>query len=156
MIYISNISNLDGSGEQRLTEGAGPALSPDQRYVAFTRSGSLYLFDLETMEEKTLLDRGDGRAIVYPIWHPDGDTIFFLRETVFDSDIYAIQKDGTNPRLVVKGGGWYEHLFWPGPLSPDGGHLLYTDCHDDCAGLLVLDLETGNRVSLSDQAGYGA
>ena len=75
---------------------------------------------------------------------------------VFSSDIHAIEKDGTNLRLVVKGGGLYDFVFWPGPFSPDGRKLLYTDCHDDCATLLVLDLDTRNRTELSGRAGYGA
>ncbi len=149
-------SNLDGSGEQRLVEGWGPDLSPDQRHVAFTRNKSLYLFDLQTMKEKILVEIDTGRPAVEPVWHPRGSTIFFNRTGVFLSDIYAIEKDGTNLRLVVPGGGYYDFLSWPGPFSPDGGHLLYTNCHDDCESLRVVDLDTGNRTELSGRTSYGA
>ena len=159
MIYKSN---LDGSGEQKLTEGWGPALSPDQRHVAFTRNKNLYLLDLETMEKKILVeyDPDDpdkaNRALVSPFWHPRGSTIFFNMESVFLVDIYAVEKDGTNFRLVVDGGGLYDFLSWPGPFSPDGHYLLYTDCHDACETLRVVDLRTGNRVRLSERTSYGA
>ena len=52
VIYISN---LDGSGERKLTDGYSAILSQDQRHVTFRRNGDLYLLDLKTMEEKTLL-----------------------------------------------------------------------------------------------------
>ena len=154
-------SNLDGSGEQRLTEGYDPALSPDQRYVAFTKKGDLYLLDLQTMNENILVEYDPdtiNRFVVAPLWHPDGSrtTIFFNMENVFLSDIYAIEKDGTNFRLVVAGGGMYDFLSWPGPFSPDGGLLLYTDCHDDCYTLRVVDLDTGNKTRLSERADFGA
>lgn len=155
-------SNLDGSGEQKLTEGDGPALSPDQRHMAFTRDRNLHLLDLETGEESALVeyDPDDpekaNRHIVAPIWHPRGSTIFFNMESVFLLDIYAVEKDGTNFRLVVGGGGLYDFLSWPGPFSPDGHYLLYTDCHDACQTLRVVDLRTGNRVRLSERTSYGA
>ena len=152
-------SNLDGSGEQRLTEGWGPALSPDQRQVAFPRDGNLYLLDLETMEEKILVEYDPDIttwSIDIPFWHPRGSTIFFNWVSVFLSDIYAVEKDGTNLRLVVAGGGLYDFLSWPGPFSPDGSKLLYTDCHDACETLRVVDLGTGTRTRLSERTSYGA
>ena len=154
-------SNLDGTGEQKLTEGYAPALSQDQRHVAFTRYGNLYLLDLQTMGEMILVEHDPDTInafAVAPLWHPDGSrtTIFFNMENIFLSDIYAIEKDGTNFRLVVKGGGMYDFLSWPGPFSPDGRKLLYTDCHDDCEALRVVDLDTGNRTRLSERTSYGA
>ncbi len=151
-------SNLDGSGEQRLTEGRRPALSPDQRHVAFSRNKRLYLLDLQTMEEKILVDYDpeNPASITGLIWHPRGSTTFFNMVSVFLSDIYAVEKAGTNFRLVVGGGGMYDFLSWPGPFSPDGRKLLYTDCHDDCEALRVVDLDTGNRTRLSERTSYGA
>ena len=149
-------SNLDGSGEQRLTEGNLPALSPDQRFTVFSKDLDMYLLDLGTMEEKILVEWEGGRIPSDFFWHPDGGTIFFNMENVFLSDIYAIEKDGTNFRLVVMGGGMYDFLSWPGPFSPDGRKLLYTDCHDDCESLRVVDLDTGNRTRLSERTSYGA
>ena len=158
-------SNLDGSGEQKLTEGTGPALSPDQNTVAFTKSGELYLLDLATMVEEILVEYGPGDPgkadwpLAAPFWHPRGSTIFVNAVGLFRSDIYAVEKDGTNFRLVVGGGaagGLYDFLSWPGPFSPDGHYLLYTDCHDACETLRVVDLRTGNRVRLSERTSYGA
>ena len=110
------------------------------------------------MEEKILVeyDPDIGRSIGGPIWHPRGSTIFFNMESVFLSDIYAIEKDGTNFRLVVAGGGVFDSLSWPGPFSPDGRKLPYTDCHDECETLRVVDLDTSNRTRLSERTSYGA
>ena len=153
-------SNLDGSEEQKLADGYGPALSPDHRHVTFTRGRNLYLLDLATMVEKILVEYDPDKAnrdIEDPIWHPRGSTIFFNMVSLFLFDIYAVERDGTNFRLVVGGGGLYDWLSWPGPFSPDGHYLLlYTDCHDECETLRVVDLRTGNRVRLSERTSYGA
>ena len=99
-------SNLDGSGEQKLTDGYVPALSPNQRYVAFKKNRDLYLLDLETGEEEILVEYDPdviNASIADPLWHPDGGTIFFNMANLFLVDIYAVERDGTNFRLVVGG-----------------------------------------------------
>ena len=151
------MSDLDGSGERKLAEGYSPALSPDRIHLAFGRNWNLYLLDLGTMEEEILVEydeNGLNRGAFFPQWHPNGRTIFFNMANGFLVDLYSIDIDGTNIRSVVEGGGLY--YSWPNSFSPDGRKLLYSDCHDECYTLLVLDLDRSTHTCLSKRTDYGA
>ena len=153
------LSNLDGSGERKLTLGCCPSLSPDQKHVAFIREGNLYRLEIETMGEKLLLGYEEanlGWFVSNPHWHPDGRTIFFEMVSVFLSDLYSIEIDGTKFQEIRKGAGLLPGRAWPSPFSPDGRKLLYNDCFDECYSLLVLDLDTGASVKISPHTDYGA
>ena len=164
VIYISN---LDGSGERLLAEGRDPHLSPDGDTVVFLRRSGLYLINLATEEETLLLDTATisrNRAAAFPRWHPDGRTIFFdFATTSILIALYAVESDGTNPRLIMENGALALGS-WPSPFSPDGRKLLYNDCFDECYTLGVVDLDavTGSagtslpRTRLSNRTNYGA
>ena len=167
------ISNLDGSGERKLADGYDPALSPDRTQMVYVRLSDLYLMDLETEEETLLLNTAtmEGGSINkgagVPKWHPDGRTIFFDFGSIAHLiDLWAVEKDGTNPRQLIKQGSLASA--WPSPFSPDGRKFLYDDCFDECYTLLVFDLDDLERVSgssstdspsrtyLSKSTSYGA
>ncbi len=165
VIYISD---ADGSGARELTEGHSPSLSPDQKQVAFGGAdrftAGLWVMDLESGEKRWLLDSikfaemlgESGPSSVRQIrWSPDKKLIFFDWVSGFMIDLYVINVDGTNPRLVVKGGSLAASS-WPSFLSPDGRKLLYNTCFDECFTLFVLDLDTGERVQLSDRSEVGS
>ena len=138
------ISNLDGTGERLLAEGYDPALSPDRNQVVYVRNSNLYLMDLGTEEERLLLDTAPidvNSGGHLPRWHPNGRTIFFeFAYTSLVIDLYAVESDGTNPRLLMENGALALNS-WPSPFSADGRKLLYTDCFDECATLGVVDLD---------------
>ena len=164
LIYMSN---LDGSGERKLTEGYYPALSPDRKHLVFVRRSDLYLMDLGTMKETLLLDRTKidvNSGVAVPRWHPDGRRIFFdFTNAGFWIDLYSIQMDGTNLRLLMEQAS-LSFESWPSPFSPDGHYLLYTDCFDGCYTLLIFDLDAAaganatspTRTYLSKRTNYGA
>ena len=146
------ISNLDGSGERKLADGYDPALSPDGNHTVYGRLGDLYLMDLETEEETLLLNTAtmEGGSInagaLVPQWHPNGQTIFFdFANIAHLIDLWAVEIDGSNPRLLTKQGSLANA--WPSPFSPDGRKLLYNDCFDECYTLLVLDLDDLETVT---------
>jgi dipeptidyl aminopeptidase/acylaminoacyl peptidase len=70
-----------GSGLRYLTSGMDPALSPDGRWVAFTRwdgpqhgaPGSLWVVDVDGAQERLVLD--GLRQPRSPVWSPDGSQI---------------------------------------------------------------------------------
>ena len=109
------------------------------------------------MEEEILVEydeSGLNRGAFFPQWHPSGGSIFFNMANGFLVDLYAIDINGKNFRSIVDGGGLY--YSWPSSFSPDGRKLLYSDCHDACYTLLVLDLDHNTRTYLSKRTDYGA
>ncbi len=72
-------ANLDGSGLRQLAGGViDPAVSPDGKWVAFTRwdgaeFGALYVLNLENGSERVVV--GDIRQPKSPTWSPDGNKI---------------------------------------------------------------------------------
>ena len=159
---IIYVSNEDGSDERELTDGYDPSLSPNQQHIAFGRLSSLYVLDLQTLEEKLLLHYKDerlldpgSRSVSEPKWSPNGKLIFFDMISTFFVDLYAINADGSNPQLITKQGGLASRS-WPSAFSPDGRKVLYTDCFDECFTLLVFDLDTGQSSKLSNRTAEGA
>ncbi|MDH4223906.1 MAG: hypothetical protein OEV55_10260, partial [candidate division Zixibacteria bacterium] len=58
-----------------------------------------------------------------PAWSPDGNTIAYIHGGLDDTaGIYLIDIDGTNKRLLYKGGTVYSPDF-----SPDGNWLVFSD-----------------------------
>jgi hypothetical protein len=73
--------NADGSNLRYLTTGIDPALSPDGRWVAFTRwegpqhgaPGSLWVINVDGTGERVILDNVHQPKA--PVWSPDGTQI---------------------------------------------------------------------------------
>jgi len=123
-----------------------PALSPDGRWVAFSReiegkveecserddlwacpSDQLWIMDLETQSERLLLEpRTDvppkrTKDIIYKFeekkFSPDSQTIYFITPAwVTSAAIHAVDIDGNNERYVMHG---YSFQVVREPLSPE-------------------------------------
>jgi len=162
VIYISD---SEGNNERKLTDGESPNLHPDRTQVAFNRGGDLYIIDVDGTNEKKLLDNKEFgatfpvpslRSVKMPFWSPDGQTIFFDWQSAGTLiDLYAINADGTNPRLISKWAALATRS-WPSPFSPDGRKVLINTCFDACFTLFVFDLDKDIRTQLSDRSAVGA
>jgi len=78
-----------------------------------------------------------------PSWSPDGNRIAFTRwsGTGFISDVYVMDADGGNARLVTRNG---YHPTW----SPDGRQLAF-----GCGGICIVNVDgSGRRVVLANDA----
>jgi WD40-like Beta Propeller Repeat len=87
--------NLDGTGDRFVTTGTRPRVSPDGRWLAFTREGApflsqgnLWLRDLTTSEERRLFINPN--FVVLYDWLNDSSGLVFD----FDCGIYRIGLDG--------------------------------------------------------------
>lgn len=110
------VMNADGTGQTRLTRSGAvdnsPDWSPDGRQIAFssnrTATGITRVFVMDdagngqrqlTNDTLTFLDNE-----FRPAWSPDGATVAFVSERnlpVGNSEIYAVNADGTNIRRVT-------------------------------------------------------
>ena len=110
---IGSIGNGPGNTRNNLR------LSPNGRFVAFTRQGEetqdIWIYDLDR-RAASRFTFGGGRS---PVWSPDGLHLAFLREDV----IYRKPVSGTGSELPVwRGAGLMALNDWSG----DGRHLLFT------------------------------
>lgn len=97
------------------------SVSPDQRRVAYSALGRLYVKDLPNGAPRRVT-RGGADFELYPSWSPDGRTLTYA--TWNDSTYGAIRTvrlDGTNVRTLTSAPGHYvEPRF-----SPDGARVVY-------------------------------
>jgi TolB protein len=122
------LMNADGSNQHQLNTAHGgcPAWSPDGTRIAFW-SGPAY--------GEVMVMNADGSGLVNitntvlyegcPTWSADGSRIIFpaqLQEPNYHVDLYSVNPDGTDRRLLLGGPGTEAYP----DVSPDGSHILYT------------------------------
>ena len=111
-IYLANA--VDGSNQQRLTFTRAldevPSWSPDSKQILFSsdmhgepqsRNYDIYIMNIDGSNQRRIT-KTDGAAS-YPSMSPDGSKIVFDLSTQETSEIYVINKDGTNPVCLGKG-----------------------------------------------------
>ena len=102
-----------------------PAISPDGKRVATELltgqgTGDVWIFDLQR-NTKMRLTFGPASQR-YPVWTPDGKTIYFGSNRLGSMHVYAKAADGTGPEQTVV----EEDAFdWPEDVSPDQKYLVY-------------------------------
>jgi eukaryotic-like serine/threonine-protein kinase len=105
----------------------GPALSPDGTHlaVAIVNVGigteNIWIFDLQR-GTKTPLTFG-AAVQSFPVWTPDGKTVFYGSNAQGPTHIYAKSVDGTGEERAVLGGS--DEMAVPASVSPDGKYLAY-------------------------------
>lgn len=133
-----------------------PAISPDDKYVAFAWVGpgnpkspqrDIYLKLLKTGEPLRLTSNPADELA--PVWSPDGSTIAFLREEAsvkgnFHWGVYTIDALGGQERHICAAG---PGLSW----SPDGKKLVISSLPDSNGRnhLVQVDLASGAQEELT-------
>jgi Tol biopolymer transport system component len=126
---------------------AGPALSPNGRYVAVTvaapgQAGDVVVLDL-VRGTRTPLSMGGG-AEFQPVWSRDGAWIVFSGETpVFD--LFRRRADGSSPAEVLLEGPADKYAF---SFLPDGSRLLFEEREPSGSTLRSLSMDDAREVEL--------
>jgi imidazolonepropionase-like amidohydrolase/Tol biopolymer transport system component len=97
------------------------SVSPDQRRVAYTALGKLYVKDLPGGTPRRVT-RGGNDLELYPSWSPDGRTLVYAtwNDSTYGA-IRTVRSDGSNTRTITTVPGHYvEPAF-----SADGGRIVY-------------------------------
>lgn len=125
---------------------ASPEWSPDSRQIAFVRSNTTHIVDIETSEVKKLKIEGlPSPAMRDPSWSPDGSHIVFVNEGRFASAggrIWEADTDGRNAVPLTP-----ENVKGLGPVySPDGGRIAFFS-HDQQGQFQLWVKERSSEVS---------
>jgi Tol biopolymer transport system component/predicted Ser/Thr protein kinase len=135
--YIVLVSSETGE-KRKLTSGEGlgefhPALSPDNRTLAFVRGlavgqSLLFLLSLDTELRPTAAARQlrpAGSWNSAPVWTPDGKSLLFTGTSLdsFRSRLWRISASGDSPPAPVPQAG--EGSLWSA-VSPQGNRLVFS------------------------------
>jgi serine/threonine protein kinase len=137
---------------------ASPALSPDGKTVAFTRSdtfdhpGQIYL-KLRDSEHLMQLTTSERQERIGPlVWSPDGKRIAFKRSAelyMHPGAIFSVSRDGGAEQeiLRLKNANLSSSIDW----SPDGTQLAYSDAapNPDQLAIYLFNLQTGKKRRLT-------
>ncbi len=142
------VMNADGSDPRRLTDyaeyDADPTWSPDGKRIAFTRAMPERKFDI-------LVINADGSNPVNltnttqfnegtPVWSPDGRRIAFSSNRGSqnsNSNIWVMNADGSNPRLVTTAVGHNTTPTW----TPDGRRLAFQSTRDFNPEIYIVEVD---------------
>ena len=168
-VYEIAVINLDGSGQQRLTESSAmdgvPAWSPDGSRIAFNshwlstgyNSEYVYTMTADGSDVQQVLsvfalreDLDETKDIVGvfaapPVWAPDGERLAFLVGEVVKRIgsrwvLYTVRTDGTELTRIAE-------AVVPPVWSPDGEYLTFVRASE-------IDVESGEseKVGEADKA----
>jgi len=121
--------NRSGSAQETISDQAiyeGVALSPDDRKAALSitdiQSGTsdIWILDLErNLRTRMNNNPADDTS---PVWHPDGQTIYFASDRSGPYGIYRKNPGSTRAAELVLA---LDIAIYPKAISPDGKTLLY-------------------------------
>jgi Tol biopolymer transport system component len=157
--YAVMVDYGDGAVPTVLTGGDYPSLSPDRRWVVFSRDDGLYTIGVDGLELRKVLDNAafdeflgwqSYNGASWPVWTPDGRSLLFSWWNAYVSDLALVGVDGSNPRLLTdtRMGPTPANQSWPSAFSPDGRRLLVY-ASSEGPGLAVRDLEDGSERGLT-------
>ena len=140
--------NDDATNVTRLRAGERPAWSPDHSKIVFEASNTVFIMNADGTGAKGLTGVSGDKQ---PSFTADGTQVVFTHENAKtgSSEIFTINADGTNRRLLMKVA--KTSLHFP-RMSPDGTKLAVTalPARKIDSYIAVMDLATGRRTVVVD------
>lgn len=155
---ISNIyrSDYDGAGQERVTLGRyldiAPTWSPDRKILAYTsyRSGfpDIVLQFLEEGRNTRPAGGTDRRHNFLPVWSPDGTKIAFMSNRDGNSELYVMNRDGSNVRRLTNHPANDVTPTW----SPTGQQIAFTSDRAGNPNIWIMNADGSQQRQLTRES----
>ncbi len=148
---LANVSHhvyLEGFNLPTMNVGTtDPAVSPDNRSLAFAARGWMWVMDLNSREAKrvTKTSTVDAR----PSWSHDGKQIAFVRDNSRDTSIVMLDLASGRERVLVDS----PAIDLDPCFSPDGKIVYYSSAEAGDLDLWQIELATGTKKRLTTERG---
>ncbi len=149
------VMDADGSNVKRLTESPPffemPTWSPDGKKIAFNESfveakgPRVWVMDADGGNQKMLNDWGED-----PVWSPDGRRIAFSSFRAGSSDIYVMNADGSDVKILTAPVRWSPSNEIAPRWSPDGESIAFCSDRDGNYEIYVMDADGSNVQRLTN------
>ncbi len=121
--------------------------------IFFLRNNNYYMIGADG-ENQELIVKNPEAYISCPSVSPDGEMLLFTSDIEGHTDIYIINRDGTDLRNVTNSIGFDEVC---GAWSPDQKHILFYRQYSISSDILLIDVDGKNETNITDvfKAGEG-
>ncbi len=148
---LANVSHhvyLEGFNLPTMNVGAtDPAVSPDNRSVAVSARGWIWVMDL-ILREATRVTKTSA-VDARPTWSPDGKQIAFVRDNSRDTSIVLLDLGSGKERVLVDS----PAIDLDPCFSPDGKVIYYSSAESGDLDLWQIELATGTKKRLTTDRG---
>jgi len=148
-VYVHNLA----SGQRRNVanyagSNSGPAFSPDGKAMAvvLTRDGNSEIYSMNIDGSGLRRLTNDPAIDTEPVFSPDGAWIYFTSDRSGGPQIYRMPSAGGEAQRITFNG---DYNISP-RISPDGKTLAYVSRHSDLFQIEVLDLASGQELTITD------
>jgi len=148
---LANVSHhvyLEGYNLPTMNQGAtDPAISPDNRTIAFAARGWIWLMDVNVREARRITKGGavDSR----PAWSPDGKQIVFVRDDTKDTSIILLDVGNGREKVLID----TPALDLDPCFSANGRAIFYSSAESGDLDLWRVEVATGAKKRLTTDRG---
>ena len=150
------VMNADGTEMLKVADGGYPTWSPDGSRLAFIAVGPGGRTDIYSVAvdgtELINLTSSPHRYEGLPAWSPDGSKIAFVSSFDGESQVFVMEADGSEPRVVStvenEGVGGYSPSW-----SPDGNTIAFEVYHNQDWDIFLVDADGAGQTQLTDGLG---
>ena len=118
--------------------------SPDGRYLAFSRDDRIYVLNIETGEERNLINSDEG----FCRWSPDGSKILFASVRDGNLELYLMNSDGSNQTNITNNPADDLYADW----SPDGNFIVFTSYRSGNGQIYIMNVDGSGVRQLTDES----